>query len=74
MILYTTIPHEIIFQENERSNQNEKTIEIDGGMLVVEMLSEQQYKIVRLISSDPNLYLNPQYAPGQIITASIKLS
>lgn len=74
MILYTMIPHEMIFQENDDSFLKEETLEIDGGLLVVQMISEHEYKIVRLISSDPNLYLNPRYAPGQIVSASFKLS
>lgn len=73
MILYTYLPYEMVFPVDETSYSKEQTIEIDGGLLVVEPISANEYKIVRLISSDPNLYLNEQYSPGQMITMSFNL-
>lgn len=65
MILYTMIPEEMIFPHEEFKHQ--QTIEINGGQLLVEPISENEYKIVRLITSDTNLYLNDKYQPGNII-------
>lgn len=67
MILYTMLPEEMIFPQQEESYQNQQTIEISGGQLLVEPISANSYKIVRLISSDASLYLNENYSPGKII-------
>lgn len=73
MILYTPLPMEMIFQEHDANFPKQETIEIEGGLLLVEPVSDNQYKIVRLISSDPQLYLKQQYAPGEIITMTWQL-
>lgn len=70
MILYTPIPSEMIFPEDDSHFAKQQTVEIDGGLLVVEPTSTDEYKIVRLISSDPSLYLNQKYYPGQMIKAT----
>ncbi len=67
MILYTTIPLEHVFPANETEYTNQQTIEINGGLLVVEPISQTEYKVVRLISSDPGHYLNENYCPGTIV-------
>lgn len=38
-----------------------------GGM-VEGIKTEQGFVINRIISTDPSIYLNPKYAPGQIFT------
>ncbi|WP_096199418.1 YlzJ-like family protein [Bacillus sp. FJAT-45350] len=67
MILYTTVPQELIYPEQEESFAKQQTIEIAGGLLVVEAVSESEYKVIRLISSDPMQYLNSSYSPGAVI-------
>lgn len=64
-MLYTILPEEMIFP-NEQSKEQE-SIEIDGGFLIVEKTHETEYKVVRLVSSNPSHYLNENYAPGRLI-------
>jgi len=48
-----------------------KEIEIDGVKLVIEPISINQGKIVQLLSSNPQDFLNPNFSPGKIVTFSI---
>jgi len=64
-VLYTLIPEELIF--SNQLEQKREMIEITGGLLEVEATENREYRIVRLISSDPNLYLEEKYAPGTLI-------
>ncbi|MCT8139874.1 YlzJ-like family protein [Anaerobacillus sp. CMMVII] len=67
MILYTTVPEELIFP-HENSTTNQIVVDIKEGQLILEQVSNQQLKVVRLISSDPNAYLNENYSPGRMIS------
>lgn len=67
MILHTMMPHEQVFPTNEEAFAKQKVIEAHGVQLVVQPYSNDQWQIVRLLSSDPNDYLNGKYAPGQLI-------
>lgn len=51
--------------DNARTTYEEITV--NGIMMQVEPVSAYQGKIVRLLSPDPMHYLNPAYAPGQLI-------
>ena len=60
MILWTVEPVDSIFP----SPQPERSImEIDGGLLEGEKTPEG-FKVSRLISTDPGLFLKEEYAPG----------
>ncbi len=75
-MFYTIVPLEYIFEEDESEEteskkQKKEDIEIkrEGGVsLMVESSPFGQYKITRLISTNPNDYLKPQWQPGTIIT------
>lgn len=67
MIVYTIFPLELVFEGYEDFKPEYEEIERDGCRLLVEALSFNQGKIVRLISSNPQDYLNPAYQPGEII-------
>ncbi|WP_059105220.1 YlzJ-like family protein [Shouchella shacheensis] len=69
MILYTLMPTEQIFPEEENVFESQKVMDCEGGQLVVEQVNGGDFRVVRLISSDPNQFLNPSYAPGTIIQA-----
>lgn len=68
MILYTMMPEELVFpHENELANKYH-SIEENGVPLLVSQNSEGEYKIVRLLSSDPQHYLDNRYIPGTKIS------
>lgn len=71
-MLYTLIPQELIF--SNQVQQKRELIEISGGLLEVEATENREFRIVRLISSDPSLYLDERYAPGTLISLSPKFS
>ncbi len=74
-MFYTIVPLEYVFEEeeseeNESKKQKKEDIEIkrEGVSLMVEGSSSGQYKITRLISTNPNDYLRPEWQPGTIIS------
>lgn len=64
MILYTMMPQELIFptQESEFGQQMEVTY--DGVPVMVEQTEDHYYQIIRVISSNPDHFLDPKYTPG----------
>jgi hypothetical protein len=66
MILYTVLPLETVLEglEQERSFVD---IQLQGLTLTVEPISMEEAVIVRIISTDPLHYLNPQFSPGRKI-------
>lgn len=68
MILYTTVPEELIFPQENHAQAKQMTIDIKEGHLVVEQISNREFRVVRLISTDPFAYLNDNYTPGKMIS------
>ncbi|SHJ56777.1 YlzJ-like protein [Anaerobranca californiensis DSM 14826] len=67
MLLYTIVPIEQIFP-SEINNLQYQEIDLGvGKKIIIEKINDSQCKIVRLISTDSNDYLNPQFQPGSII-------
>ncbi len=67
MILYTTQPQELIWEGYADFSPKYQEITKDGRLLLIEPLSFNQGKIVRLISSNPQDYMNPSFQPGELI-------
>ncbi|KEF39935.1 YlzJ-like protein [Schinkia azotoformans MEV2011] len=67
MIMYTTMPHELIFQENLDSYSKQSIINVNGLSLVVEPLSNEECRVVQVLSTNPYDFLNKAYSPGSII-------
>ncbi|EKN63941.1 YlzJ-like family protein [Schinkia azotoformans] len=67
MIMYTTMPHELIFQENLDSYSKQSIINVNGLSLVVEPLSNEECRVVQVLSTNPYDFLNNAYSPGSII-------
>ena len=72
MMLYTIIPSEAIFDPGSETGpaENSEEVEIKQGpvSLLTQALPGGQYKINRIISTDPQDYLKPEWQPGSIIT------
>jgi hypothetical protein len=66
VILYTVIPNEHVFPTADSDYAGQMMIERQGIPMIVQQV-DQQYRIVRLMSSDPADYLNEQFCPGQYI-------
>lgn len=68
MIIHSTIPMEVIFENNEKVNKQDiHEVQFGHATMLVEPISSYEGRIVRLISPNPQDYLNPRFAPGEII-------
>lgn len=67
MIMYSIVPVEQIFEGFDNEQEPLEEISIDGILMQVQPISSRQAKIVRIISPDPQDFLNPSYAPGKMI-------
>ncbi|MDQ0860069.1 MULTISPECIES: YlzJ-like family protein [Bacillaceae] len=74
MILYTSMPEELIFPVQTADFESVSTIEMNGLQMVVRQTEQNQYEIVRLLSTDPQDFLNEQYSPGQKISMTFSFS
>ncbi|MCM3769380.1 YlzJ-like family protein [Priestia aryabhattai] len=69
MILYTMMPQELIFQQSYLQEQSQpKLINHNGIPVIVEENEHKQQQIVRVLSTNPQDYLNENYYPGQILS------
>lgn len=74
MTLYTPIPLETVFAGMDEFKPRYMNIRLNGIDMQVEMINGIQARIVRLLSGNPNDYLNPAYAPGAVIEFQPALS
>ena len=68
MTLYTAYPVEEVLKGMEEAPIPLEEMEIDGLLFQVRRYNDQFVMIERLITADPQHYLNPKYAPGQMIS------
>ena len=61
MILYTTMPHEFIFPTEAESFTKQQMVTYQGVPLIVEQTDRQNVQVVRILSTDPQHYLDEQY-------------
>ncbi|MCR4402150.1 MAG: YlzJ-like family protein [Firmicutes bacterium] len=73
MILYTVLPLEVVMDgmDKERTFVD---VEIQGVKMTVEQLSSTEAAIVRIISTDPQHFLDPGLQPGTRIRLAPTLS
>lgn len=72
MLLYTIIPLEIIFDEEDEKHalvESPKEIEIKNGQtsIMCQQLPSGEMRVNRIISTNPQDYLNPHWQPGAIM-------
>lgn len=67
MIHYTPLPLEDVFDGWDRPRQEAQEVVVNGVTMVVEPVNMKEAKIVRIISSDPQDYLNPAFQPGKMV-------
>lgn len=66
-MIYSAIPTEVILEGWGQYEQQLQELNYNGVTMQVELLAPNQAKVVRLISPNPQDYLNPAYTPGQVI-------
>lgn len=70
MILYTMMPEELIYPTNDYDFQKQKVVEVNGVSVLVNEALPGEHFIVRILSSNPQDYMNAELTPGQKITLS----
>lgn len=65
VVLYTPMPLEAIFPPNSESTT--RYVQRGRQLLEVEPIDFNRARIVRLISTDPQDYLNTECQPGNIL-------
>lgn len=65
-MLYTIIPEDVVL-ENLETVQASRETTYKGRRFLVQPYEHHRYQVVQLISSDPNDFLLPEFAPGSII-------
>lgn len=64
MILYTPLPLELVLDGIDKEGPQYQEIEVAGAKLMVEQTGIDQGRVVRLLSTNPQDYLQQQYQPG----------
>ncbi|WP_251549170.1 YlzJ-like family protein [Neobacillus muris] len=70
MILYTMMPHELVFPYEADEFEKQQVVTYNGIPLVVETSGTQFAQVVRILSSDPQHFLDEQICPGAKISFS----
>jgi hypothetical protein len=73
VILYTMMPQELIYPNDADAFSKQQTVTFQGVSLIVEQTDSQNVQVVRILSSDPQHYLDERICPGaKISCASIE--
>lgn len=68
MILYTMMPQELIFPAETESANQQRLVSYQGVTLLVEQTDQQNVQVVRIMSSDPQHFLDQRICPGSKIS------
>jgi hypothetical protein len=68
MILYTMMPHELIFPYDTEVYKKQRTIMYDGVPIVVQNVDNETVEVIQIISSDPKHFLDEKFTPGTKIS------
>lgn len=68
MILYTVVPPEHIYPTDSNEYQKQLMIHYDGIPLLVEQMDEQHFQVIRVMSTDPNHFMDDRCMPGSKIS------
>ncbi|MDF2876547.1 MAG: YlzJ-like protein [Sporomusa sp.] len=65
MVLWTVMPMEAVFPQDY--NPTYEDIEFAGTKMVVEKTSVDEYRVIRILSTDPQDYLRQDIQPGTVL-------
>ena len=69
MVLWTIMPIELVLQQDTDGKHNGyEEFNYAGSKVMVERVADNQCRIVRIISSNPNDYLRDDIQPGVYLT------
>ncbi len=67
MILYTPLPLELIWASEDNTFSYQE-LEFSGITFLIQPTGIGRGKIIQIKSTDPNVYLKPEYQPGREIS------
>ena len=67
MIIYSIVPSEVIFEQRQETTEKKRYISYQGETLEVTPVSENRYRVNRIISTCLKTYLDPRIQPGAIL-------
>lgn len=68
MILWTIVPEEIIFAGQNQPVSAYEEIEYLGQKVMVEKIAQNEFRVVRLLTTIPANYLRSELQPGTVIS------
>ncbi|MDF2572283.1 MAG: YlzJ-like protein [Sporomusa sp.] len=68
MILWTVVPEELIYANQNQPDIAYEEIEYSGQKIVAEQISPSEFRITRLLTTNPSDYLANELQPGTIIS------
>lgn len=68
MILYTMMPNELVYPVSEQEFGTQMLIQYNGIPLLVERTTDNLFHVIRVMSSNPNHYLEDGCSPGTKIS------
>jgi L-rhamnose mutarotase len=71
MILHTIVPESLIFQSSDEEYKKQHVVQYNGVSLLVQKTETHEYEIVRLLSSNPQHFLQAQYEPGKKLHSTV---
>jgi hypothetical protein len=70
VVIYTVLPPDEVMRQGEAESPHYFTIQMDGRTFVMESVNGHA-RIVRLVSTNPADYLNPEWQPGKQVGFTI---
>lgn len=67
MLIYSVIPPELLVAGLENNSKGFEEI-IDGVKVQIEPIGENTARINRILSTNPQDFLNPKLQPGQLVS------
>ncbi|HLR80188.1 MAG TPA: YlzJ-like family protein [Bacillota bacterium] len=67
MILYTPLSETDIFPQIQDDYTNRHCVQYKGKRCYVKKQTDGTYQLLQLLSTDPNDFLNGNFAPGEVL-------
>jgi hypothetical protein len=65
------MPNELIYPVQEEMFGLQQLVVVNGVSMLVEKNEKEEYRIVRLLSTDPQHYLSEEYMPGMTLSMTL---
>ncbi|WP_174735063.1 YlzJ-like family protein [Mesobacillus harenae] len=64
MILYTAMPQELVYQTDPQEYSQQLMVSYNGIPVLAERTEDHNYRVVRVMSTDPSHFLEAGCTPG----------